>query len=154
MIPIISSTEWENFFSLRDHEAAQPEIRAIAILMREAIQSSSPQRSWLHIPFKDEQYELFNAENDEQYSQEELLNDYHDVLMSASGNCARVSYKSKIDTGSVDSAKLGNMLLKEGHMSPFEHIAFPREAFGGTTGRFVDNYNENWVQFRTLLENN
>lgn len=149
---IISSTEWKNFFELRDHDAAQPEIRAIAVLMREAIKASVPQRSWLHIPFKDEQYELFDASNGTRYSAIDLIENSRYLLMSSAGDCARVSYKSKIETGSVDSARLGEILLEEGHMSPFEHIAFPRDAFeGNSADDTVDNYNDNWVQLRTLL---
>jgi thymidylate synthase ThyX len=42
MNTIVTSTEWDNFFKLRDHEDAQPEIRELAQCMKKAIESSTP----------------------------------------------------------------------------------------------------------------
>lgn len=51
---VVTATEYENFFNLRNHEAAQPEIRRIAAMMEEAYRKSEPQRlrvgEW-HLPF-------------------------------------------------------------------------------------------------------
>jgi thymidylate synthase ThyX len=51
---LVTSTEWDNFFELRDHPDAQPEIRALAIAMKEAIAGSIPDRlhegEW-HLPY-------------------------------------------------------------------------------------------------------
>lgn len=50
---ICTATEWSNFFALRCDPAAQPEIRAVAELMRNAYMASTPQRlsagQW-HLP--------------------------------------------------------------------------------------------------------
>ena len=35
---VLTSTEWDSFFALRDHPAAQPEIRTLAVAMRAAMQ--------------------------------------------------------------------------------------------------------------------
>ncbi|MEO7398589.1 MAG: FAD-dependent thymidylate synthase, partial [Ilumatobacteraceae bacterium] len=39
---VISATEWDNFFALRDHPAAQPEFRILAKMMKTAMTYSSP----------------------------------------------------------------------------------------------------------------
>ncbi len=60
---IVSSTDWDNFFGLRDHPAAQPEIKNLAQHMREAIEGSEARLlapwEW-HLPYVtlDEQREL------------------------------------------------------------------------------------------------
>lgn len=51
---LVTSTSWANFFALRDHPDAQPEIRALAIEMKAAMDKSVPQvlkfGQW-HLPF-------------------------------------------------------------------------------------------------------
>ncbi len=110
---IVSATEWQNFFNLRCHPAAQPEIRRIAEMMRDLYESGDPIEldigEW-HLPlvFVSEQKEL----------DPKLL-----PLVSA-GRCARVSYLTH--DGRRDPAedvKLANRLQADGHMSPFEHPA-------------------------------
>jgi thymidylate synthase ThyX len=39
---VVTGTNWSNFFALRRHEGAQPEIRYLADLIREAQQASTP----------------------------------------------------------------------------------------------------------------
>jgi thymidylate synthase ThyX len=56
---IITATEWDNFFALRDHPAAQPEFQILAQIMRAALKTSEPRHvgydSW-HLPYvKDEE---------------------------------------------------------------------------------------------------
>ena len=81
MRTIVTATEWSNFFHLRDHEDAQPEIRALAIAMREAMEASTPKRlstgEW-HLPYV--------LENETRLIREELLR------MLSTARCARVSY--------------------------------------------------------------
>lgn len=51
---VVTSTEWNNFLALRDHPDAQPEIAALAAIIRNRLESSTPQRlepgEW-HIPY-------------------------------------------------------------------------------------------------------
>ena len=51
---VVTSTEWNNFFNLRNHPDAQPEFRQLAILMDMEIKRSEPQilfpSEW-HIPY-------------------------------------------------------------------------------------------------------
>lgn len=107
---IITATEWENFFTLREHDDAQPEIQALARSIRKAMSESTPkQLEWFqwHYP-------------------------YYENVESSVAACARVSYNNH--DGSQNNHEkdkaLYSMLLKSKHMSPFEHQAraFPHIA--------------------------
>lgn len=51
---LVTSTDWANFFALRDHKDAQPEIAVLARLMKEAMAASTPSNlpwgEW-HLPY-------------------------------------------------------------------------------------------------------
>jgi thymidylate synthase ThyX len=121
---IVTSTEWDNFFKLRNHKDSQPEFKVLANLMELALydsfpiklinpsQSKTPIYKNYHIPYVSE--EEFNN-----------LSDISLVLMVSAARCARVSYLNH-DGTSPDIKKdirLANILLNAGHMSPFEHQA-------------------------------
>ena len=115
---LVTSTEWNNFFKLRCHPDAQPEIKAVALAMREALDASNPKRlkfgEW-HIPFADDGGYL---NGDTSYLN--LL----DRLKVATARCARVSYLTF--DGIMDNEKdikLHDDLKESGHWSPFEHCA-------------------------------
>ena len=115
---LVTSTEWNNFFKLRCHPDAQPEIKAVADSMREALKNSWPKRiefgEW-HIPFADDGGYL---NGDTSYLN--LL----DRLKVATARCARVSYLTF--DGIMDNEKdikLHDDLKESGHWSPFEHCA-------------------------------
>lgn len=58
---IVSATEWDNWDALRTHADAQPEIRRIAIAMKEARNNSNPvslNYGELHLPLVDDVEEL------------------------------------------------------------------------------------------------
>ncbi len=112
---VVSSTEWDNFMALRRHPDAQPEIRKVADLMDDAIESSEPMElgegQW-HLPF---------------VLEEERTLSFDILAKLAVARCARVSYETH-DTGKIDQAKdiaLHDSLRDSGHMSPFEHVARP-----------------------------
>ena len=44
MKTIVTATEWDNWFNLRDHSDAQPEIHELAACMRQAMEASEPMR--------------------------------------------------------------------------------------------------------------
>jgi len=109
---LVTATEFKNFFKLRAHKAAQPEIRELAYKMLELYENNIPQKKdfgdW-HIPFGD-QY-LTGLSIGQQ-------------LKVATARSARVSYKNF--EGEINLEKdyqLHNTLLAEGHFSPFEHSA-------------------------------
>lgn len=129
---IITATEWENFFNLRCHIDAQPEIQKIAYMMRDLYETSIPQSlgkfEW-HLPF---------VEVDE-------MGDYRKSLALSVARCARVSYLTH--DGQHDPEKdlqLAQRLNAAKHLSPFEHQATPIRLDRATpAGNFVG-----WHQHR------
>lgn len=131
---VVTATEWDNFFKLRLHEDAQPEIRELALAMSLAMSSKSPIAREHHIPF------VLPNEHEE-YSLEELK-------MISAARCARTSYNNHDNTKPVveKDLELANRLLSAGHLSPFEHqatVGEPNEWYGNFRG---------WRQFRKEIE--
>jgi thymidylate synthase ThyX len=129
---ICTATEYDNFFKLRDHEAAEIHIQELARRMKEAMSNSTPKMlkvgEW-HIPFSDDP-------------------------QIATAKCARVSYTTVGSTSSnshTADIELYNRLLESGHMSPFEHCAQVMEP-----ERYFDRpYSRNFkgfVQYREIVE--
>ena len=132
---IISSTEWDNFFNLRDSDLAQPEMKRTAQTMRAARGASTPQElSWYdwHVPMSDGLQHL----------------PLKDKLLAAAGRIARVSYESAPKTIEDDMA-LGQSLLDNSHMSPFEHIAKAYAVSGTLQAR---NFHTGWYQYRAWID--
>lgn len=144
---IITSSYWENFLELRNHEAAQPEIHALAKLIDVALKTSAPKKQELHLPFVE-------------YSIEENNNflNMFDILMLSATECAQISYRDKSRSEkSTATTKLGERLLEMKHFSPFEHIAFSKEFFDNMNSTpnkksFNSNLDNSWVQLRTILD--
>lgn len=126
---ILSGTQWANFFTLRaDGDDAQPEVQELARKMRAARELSRPRwvepGVWGHVPFPGD-----------------------GGLEGAAGRCARVSYLTHDGRKDpADDARLGRQLREDGHMSPFEHIAYPLER-SEWSGNF-----RGWVQYRKTIE--
>lgn len=137
---IVTATEWDNFFLLRDHKDAQPEIRALALVMKEAMRMSMPKRlrigEW-HLPY-------VNATERETY-QPALL-----AKLSAA-RCARVSYL----THDGKPPELGKDLelydrlvgANPIHASPVEHQASPAFYHDAWSGNL-----RGWQQYRKIVE--
>lgn len=146
---IVTATEWENFFALRANRDAQPEIREIAMLMKDIYKAHTPERvgySGWHLPLvkEDDHYELRTNS-----SKESIL-----AKISAA-RCARVSYLTH--DGKRDIGKdlaLYKRLVDHGHMSPLEHVARPYlDQYG--IDKDLGNF-KGWLQLRKLIphENN
>jgi thymidylate synthase ThyX len=110
---VITGTEFENFYALRDHPEAQGEIATIARLMRTAHAQSTPRPldygEW-HLPYVDEG-EFDNVV---------------DAVRVSAARTAAVSYNrqhAKKDPSQEISRY--QALLSGGHMSPLEHQATP-----------------------------
>lgn len=113
---VITATEWDNFFALRTGEAAQPEFRKLALLVKEAIEGSKPIESNRHLPYRT--------------GGEDFYSDPWTALEIAAARCARVSYNTfdgKLSTPEADQ-KLARTLMTDGHMSPFDHPAVSDKA--------------------------
>ena len=121
---IITATEWDNFFELRCHSAAQPEIRELAELMRtEVLKSCSVKLNWgeWHLPYVD--YDLLHRAHVSPYEAGNIPTDMAKVASVAS--VARVSFNNHDGTERTYSKDEGlhKRLVKEKHASPFEHQA-------------------------------
>jgi hypothetical protein len=132
---ILSSTEWNNFFRLRIHPAAQQEMQELAILMKDALIASDPKKldlgEW-HLPYISQ-------------SERDTLPLETAVKVSAA-RCARVSYLNHDGTRDLQKdLDLHDQLKSEKHMSPFEHQATP---YCRGTGNFRE-----WMQYRYIVEN-
>jgi thymidylate synthase ThyX len=138
---IVSSTTWENFFNLRCHPDAQPEIGLIATKMRDACERSVPTRlepgEW-HLPLVGE------AEREEASSPEELAK-------ISIGRCARVSYLTHAGSRDLSAdVVLYDRLRESGHMSPMEHVARPMSAEELARSEWSGNF-QGWIAHRKLI---
>jgi thymidylate synthase ThyX len=128
MKTVISGTEWANFFWLRDHADAQPEIAVLARKMCEAYNASTPQQlnpgEW-HVPYvtiyRDTHTGVLHYVdgNDRFITAEEAR------VISASCS-AQVSYR-KNDDSYEKAVKIYKQLIEStpAHASPVEHQATP-----------------------------
>lgn len=130
---LLTATEFDNFFKLRAHKDAQPEIRELAYKMLECYQNNKPEEKDLdewHIPFGDKYTSGLSLEQ---------------KLKIATARAARVSYKTF--DGEINFEKdyeLHDNLLADGHYSPFEHCA--QAKFG-----VFDNFCQ-WKSYRYSLK--
>lgn len=143
---LVTSTEWSNFFNLRCHPAAHPDIRKVAELMRDALAESTPKQlnygEW-HLPL---------LQDDERWAID--WKDASPQIKISVGRCARVSYLTH--DGKRDpqaDIDLHDSLLANGHMSPLEHVARPTD--GGLTMDGYVSWSGNfrgWTQYRKTIE--
>lgn len=138
---IVTATEWDNFFNLRCHADAQPEIRLTAERMRAARAGSEPQEvgpdGW-HLP-------LIRPEDREEGVPVE------DLVKVSVGRCARVSYLThdgRRDLGA--DLDLYQRLAESGHMSPLEHPAQPLGEAELREGEWSGNF-RGWRPYRKLV---
>ena len=127
MKTVISGTEWANFFYLRNHEDAQPEIAALAKSMFQAQEKSQPQLlcpgEW-HVPYVDTIRHITTGELEYFIGDQKVDKDLA-IKVSASC-CAQVSYR-KTDDSIEKALKIYDQLInsKPAHASPVEHQATP-----------------------------
>lgn len=137
---IVSATDWDNFYALRCHASAQPELQRAAWMMRDAMANSTPKElkygEW-HMPITHDAADL----RAEEFSPP-------DLRKVSSGRCARVSYLTHDGRRAPrEDVALADGLIEDGHMSPFEHVATPL-----ADGRYVGNF-KGWLQYRKTLAN-
>lgn len=132
---ILTGTDFENFFNLRIHTAAEIHINELAKCMKEAMNSNEPtlllEGEW-HVPYGDNiDYEKLGASTTEYYERnpnEEVKIDMW-VSKIVVARCARKSYQTLGDNPKMDyeaDIRLHDRLLVERHASPFEHAAICR----------------------------
>lgn len=136
---VVTATEWDNFFALRDHPDAQPEIRELARAMKTAMAASTPRvlgfGEW-HLPYLDDA--------------ERLGLPLKDQIACSVARCARVSYlRHDLTAPSVEDDKTLHdrlVLAVPPHMSPTEHQATP------TLDTNKEANLRGWMQYRRLIE--
>jgi thymidylate synthase ThyX len=145
---LCTSTEWENFYNLRDSEFAQPEIAWVAREMKKKHAESKPEPlhdgEW-HLPLLTEE----DWANDIwQFAYDNKMDGREVCKLVSAGRCARVSYLTHEGKRDLqEDINLALRLSKSGHWSPFEHVAaaLPRLS---RVGNFIG-----WKQFRKEFEN-
>ncbi len=152
---ILSGTEFENFFALRAHKDAQPEIRVLAELMLEKYNKSDPKSlkpgDW-HIPFGDkfDDKRIMDIVSDmaEYMGDADILEDGTNLEIRkkiAIARCARVSY---INYEGKDDYQADLNLFERlvgsvpRHFSPLEHVAESQ-----ANNQFIGNF-RGWKQYR------
>lgn len=112
---VITATCFKNWYRLRNHSAAQPEIQALAYEMYKADQEFGEaillnKGDW-HLPY-------INEEEKTKYT-------INDQLLMSVARCARVSYflRDGSTTNPEKDLALAKRLMSESHWSPTEHVA-------------------------------
>lgn len=140
---VVSATQWQNFFGLRVHKNAAPEMRMLATMMLAHYVESTPvtkhEGEW-HLPF---------TTAEERDVNERLLHDNHALVKVSAARCARVSYETHEGVRSIEEdLKLYHTKLHaNGHMGPLEHPAMAL-AEPARFGNFVG-----WKQLRKFIPN-
>lgn len=162
---IVTATDFANFFALRDHEDAQPEIRQLAQAMREAMQKSIPQElkdgEW-HLPYLDaEDFEnIFKHLKETNITRHDPTERETWMMACAvsAARCARVSYLTHDGERPAlqKDLELYRHLVNANppHMSPCEHQASP-DSYDRHEGWCRLDLHGNftgWVQFRQLIQ--
>lgn len=160
---IVSATEWDNFFMLRSHSDAQPEIQELAMAMIAACQRSKQipliPGEW-HVPYYMDGY--WKPSTDKP-SVDEHGYTLDDALHISASCCAQVSYR-KNDTSMEKATAIYKRLIESRpmHASPFEHQATPMRPFQpgvlavGQTATLINGFRSSgnfveWIQYRQLI---
>lgn len=143
---IVTSTEWNNFFTLRSDKGAQSEIRVLSDMMKDTYNSVIPIARDYHLPYTNENVEI----------------DINNRIKQSVARCARVSYFSfdKKESELEKDIELYERLKTSKHLSPFEHIVLNEQIANSILPRsqivsYEDNngnFSDGVIQFRKLIE--
>lgn len=135
---LVSATDWDNFFNLRCHPDAQPEMQELACAIRDAIEDEPAMiltaGQW-HLPYIDmEEAQTLSLQEQKEVS---------------AARCARVSYAPFDGNAAIEKERSRYALLvgsKPIHASPTEHQA---QALKKSVR--MANF-AGWMQLRTFIE--
>ena len=131
---VVTATDYNNFFGLRRHEMAQPEIQKVAYPAYDQYHSSEP----VFVDYGDWHLPYVSAKEKEEFGE--------DAIYISDGRCARISYLSHgEDNVPEKDIELAVKLSGNGHWSPFEHPATPLKD-GGYCGNL-----RGWMQHRKFF---
>lgn len=138
---VLTATDFDNFFELRIHEDAQPEIYALALTMKQAMDRNKPRLllvgMW-HLPYITDK--------------EKIEFDYAVLCKISAARCCRVSYLKHDGTNPSieDDLALFERLVGSAplHASPLEHQATPKNNHDSVP---ISNLS-GWIQYRKIYE--
>lgn len=127
MTVVVTATDWKNFFALRDHPKAQPEIRELARVMREAIDSAEVRvlaPGELHVPFVNRKHVGVDMEYSIILDGETVILNKNQALRVSASCCAQSSFRT-LDYSLTKAENIYKTLVEDEpvHASPFEHQA-------------------------------
>ena len=170
---IVTATEYDNFFWLRCHKDAQPEIKILADKMYQAREESKPrllQEGQWHLPFIEDNVLKENQDcfiKSPSNSDEFIHVDLEEAKKYSAACCAAVSYRTEEMT-MEKAERIYSQLIESVpcHASPVEHQATPIGVvkalcpfIRGVTHEDRDqnlwsgNF-KGWIQNRQLIPNN
>ena len=167
MKTVVTATEWDNWFWLRNHGDAQPEIHELASVMAELMVLSVPMKlnpgEW-HVPYVEREH----AHGGMMYSLGMAVISEEVAKKVSASCCAQVSYRKSDD--SIEKAEMifDRLINSEPvHASPVEHQATPIRLNSvnyvkwqpGVThidsvGKLWSANFQGWIQHRQLIPNN
>lgn len=141
---VVTSTEWDNFFTLRLAPDAEPHIQELAALMKKGLEQSIPKlvkENGVHLPYVTEE--------------EKSKYPINTLMKISSARCARCSYKLYDGTTNIEKdLALYEKLRKGKHLSPMEHVAIAD--YKDYDGNWANpEYHGNfvgWCQYRKYVE--
>lgn len=148
---LVSSSSFNNFFTLRNHPDAQFEIQVLARRMMEKYENSTPRylmKGEWHLPFI-----LDNERN----------NPLHEQMAVSVARCARTSYKMPdrdvVSEFSKDVELFKKLITPPLHASPLEFVATPMTLYDiyetelppGISSEWYGN-TYGWVQLRKFFD--
>ena len=137
---IATATHRRNFFGLRASAKAQPEAQDFGIAIAKAMMYSAPKELELgqwHLPY------IRNEDREE-------VKDQFVLAQASAGKCARTSYLTHDGVRAIaKDLELAADLKGNGHMSPFQHPARPRE--DSDPANSCGNYSPVWTQLRKTM---
>lgn len=119
---VLTATDWDNFFNLRIHPDAQPEILMVAYKIYKAMEASEPcllQAGEWHLPYvqKDDKFG---------YIADQTILTLEEALKYSASRCASVSYRTEEMTFEKAEEIFSRLLEADVlHSSPAEHQATP-----------------------------
>lgn len=167
MKTVMSGTEWENFFWLRDHPDADPTFHELAAVMNIARAKSTPialQPGEWHVPYVEYRNKKYWAASNEEIPL--------DIALKISVSCcAQASYR-KLDDSVEKAIKVFDKLnigsdTEPAHASPLTHQGTPMTNFDGSVignwpqgvthlrrdGSYWSGKFQGWIQYRQLIPN-
>lgn len=133
---IVTATDWDNWFALRDHPDAQPEICELAQKMRKEMNKSTPVVRDCHLPYVKDK--------------ERMRYDESTCMKISTARCARVSYLThdgKVPVFEKDMQLYNDLVGSTPiHASPTEHPAKAQ-----SNDKYIKNF-RGWKQHRVDVE--